>query len=242
MLERDARRDPTFGHLLGQVDDSDGWFGASSVAEIAPAVAPGTDVARRDAPEHRGRHARGDDSTALVAVPGSSSGPRHAAPDVPSHAAPEVPDLAAVMHFRARRPAPWYRRRAVLPVLSALAVTAVLGPVLLVMLREPTPAPEPVRPVPAPVTTAATSAPLAPPPPPPLPIPLPAQESQPPVDHQPPADPDRHTEPTRQRKPEIGVTRTPVTRKPISAVPPPPPTTGRNSGTPGDEPRHWGLW
>jgi hypothetical protein len=54
----------------------------------------------------------------------------------------------------------------------------------------------------------------------------------------------RQSAPEQSDKPEIGVTRTPVTRAPISATPPPPPKPDNNSATPGDAPgapkRGWG--
>ena len=46
--------------------------------------------------------------------------------------------------------------------------------------------------------------------------------------------PPRRSAPSQSDMPEIGVTRTPVTRAPFSATPPPPRTPDRNSSTPGD--------
>lgn len=190
--------------------------------------------------ERRGRHARTDDSVPPFALTRSLSGPRHAAP--------ALPDIAPALSFLPRRRPPWYRTRAVVPAISALAVLAVAVAATLLMLRDPEPVPQRPEPGPAPVTTAATASPL-PVSPEPLPPPAPpvvtvesASPAQPEPEPQPTYQAPRHPAPTPDRKPEIGVTRTPVTRKPISAVPPPPPTTGRNLATPGDDRGGWGLW
>jgi hypothetical protein len=225
MIERTARRNADFGNPPDHVDD--GWFGAAAIAPPASAPEPAPTIA----PERVGRHARAEGAAPAFDIAPASTGPRHAAPETP---------VAAGWLFQPRRPDPWYRTRAVIPAVAALAVAI---PVTVVAMRAPEPAPDRPVPVPVPVTTAATSSPLAPSaaPAPPLPDPDPAQEL-PTQTEQPTYHVPRDTEPTQRRKPEIGVTRTPVTRKPISAVPPAPPTTGRNSSTPGDEPGGWGFW
>jgi len=219
MIERTARRKADFGNPPDHVDD--GWFGAADTA-----------------PEHVGRHARAEGAAPTFDIAPATTGPRHAAPETP---------VDAGWLFQPRRPDPWYRTRAVIPAVAALAVAI---PVTLVAMRAPEPAPDRPEPVPVPVTTAATSSPLPPsaasppPPTPPSPAPPPPDPAQelPTQTEQPTYHVPRDTEPTQHRKPAIGVTRTPVTRKPISAVPPAPPTTGRNSSTPGDEPGGWGFW
>ena len=229
MIERTARRNADFGNPPDHVDD--GWFGAADIAPTASAPASGPEPVPTIAQERVGRHARAEGAAPTFDIAPASTGPRHAAPETP---------VAAGWLIQPRRPDPWYRTRAVIPAAAALAVAI---PVTLVTMRAPEPAPDRPQPVPVPVTTAATSSPLAPSaaPAPPPPDPDPAQEL-PTQTEQPTYHVPRHTEPTQRRKPEIGVTRTPVTRKPISAVPPAPPTTGRNSSTPGDEPGGWGFW
>ncbi|HET6733081.1 hypothetical protein [Mycobacterium sp.] len=149
--------------------------------------------------------------------------------------------------FTVSRPEPWYRNKNVKTGLIAVAVAAVAVPLVLLAVRSfaagdedattvPSQAPTSAQPAPtsaAPALSTARPAPPAPPPPPPPPPP-PADADPAPVitrEYQP-----RQSSPEQSDKPEIGVTRTPVTRAPISAKPPPPPPPGRNSSTPGDSP------
>jgi hypothetical protein len=95
----------------------------------------------------------------------------------------------------------------------------------------------------APSTSMLSPAPVPPGPPgPPPPPPPTAEEISPPVvsrDY----TPRRQNAPDDPGKPEIGVTRTPVTRTQMSAAPPPPRSTpDRNSATPGDSERHRGRF
>ncbi|MBI3224935.1 MAG: hypothetical protein HYZ39_07745 [Mycolicibacterium cosmeticum] len=183
-----------------------------------------------DGADGYGRHARTRGSAPAFGIVSSTSGPRHAAPEAAA---------AFQWSLQPRRPKPRHGRRAAIAALVALAVAV---PVAFLVMRDPAPIPDPRTPVPTPTT--ATSAPVAvstaPPAPPAVPDPVPAQEV--PALTVQPTYQARRPEPSRQRKPEIGVTRTPVTRTPISAVAPTPPTTGRNSSTPGDEPGGWGPW
>lgn len=116
-------------------------------------------------------------------------------------------------------PTPWYRtRRAVIALVAAgLAAAAIVVSAVLLLLRDttddapPAPTPEPLSTV-VPSPSLRVGVPAAPPPPPPPP---PAQEAP----RSPVYRPPQQQRPTK--KPEIGVTRTPVTRSPISVAPQP---------------------
>lgn len=179
-----------------------------------------------------GRHARPRGSAPSFDLARSVSGPRHAAPEV----AP-----AAEWSFQPRPPDPRIARRVVIPLLAVLAVAVPVG---FLVMRGPAPVPEQRTPAPVPVTatSAAHVAGNTEPAPPPVSVPVSAPPQQVPAVTVQPTYRPRRIEPSQQRKPEIGVTRTPVTRTQISAVAPAPPTTGRNSSTPGDEPGGWGPW
>ncbi|WP_160110925.1 hypothetical protein [Mycolicibacterium houstonense] len=117
---------------------------------------------------------------------------------------------------------PWYRTRRAMSALIAVAVAAcaiVVSGVLLLLGNSPAPdgsepttsAPSPSADSPAPSPSLRVGVPPAPPAPPPPP---PQETQQAPVY--------RPTQrPTATKKPEIGVTRTPVTRSPISVAPQP---------------------
>jgi len=116
-------------------------------------------------------------------------------------------------------PVPWYRTGQGLTALIATTVAAialVVSAVLLVFrgtgatVEETTP----VTP-PAPTTTIAPSATTSAPPPPPPPPPPPETSEAPP----PPAQVIVPRTPRATKEPEIGVTRTPVTRSPLSVAP-----------------------
>lgn len=118
-------------------------------------------------------------------------------------------------------PAPWYRRRQALTgwiAVGAAAAALVISAVLLIV-RSPgteedtiTPA-EPSTTTTAVTTERATSS-AAPPPPPP-------ETSAERIDPGPAETVRRSPPPRNTRPPEIGVTRTPVTRSPISVAPQP---------------------
>jgi outer membrane biosynthesis protein TonB len=131
-------------------------------------------------------------------------------------------------------PTPWYRSpqaRALL-IASGTALSAIVISVVLLMLRQ-TPAGD--RPGPAPTTApvatptaTASSEPPPPPPPPPEPEPEPEPEPPPPPPPPEPSTMDRApavngptVRPRPPREPEIGVTRTPATRAPMSVAPQP---------------------
>jgi hypothetical protein len=125
---------------------------------------------------------------------------------------------ANTWHFKPP-PTPWYRTRPTLFVLSAVtvAVVALVVSVVLLAFRGPssddeTPTADTSSTAPTTVaTTPETSAVLPPPPPPP------PETSAPPA--APPVYNAPRYEPRQTKEPEIGVTRTPVTRSPISVAP-----------------------
>jgi hypothetical protein len=144
--------------------------------------------------------------------------------------------------FRAP-PQPWYRTKQATIALIAAASAAVAVPVvILVWPNSPATAPSKSTSVAPQTSTSAQPAPSAqptptnappPPPPPPLPPPPPTEDpASAPADSQPywtrPASPP-------SEKPDVGVTRTPVTRAPISVAPQPrQQPTENNSANPGD--------
>ena len=117
---------------------------------------------------------------------------------------------------------PWYRSRQALTLLiaSGTALSAIVISVVLLAFRGPQAVDRPApalttTPVTTPLATAKSEEPPAPPPapPPPPPPPEPSTMERAPAVVQPPVRP----RPTKQ--PEIGVTRTPATRMPISVAP-----------------------
>jgi hypothetical protein len=150
---------------------------------------------------------------------------------------------------------PWYRSRRLTTTAIAVAVTSVVVTGVLFLLRGPgagveestsvsptnptSAGPAPTSPEPALSTDSAPPPALPPPPPPPPPV---AEQITPP--YVPRSNtPPRQSSPSHSDMPEIGVTRTPATRAPMSATPPPPRTPDRNSSTPGDAPKGgWGRW
>jgi hypothetical protein len=144
-------------------------------------------------------------------------------------------------------PRPWYRtKQTMIAVIAALAVAMVVW-VVLVALRSPAAPSEQPRttvtsPTPAPTSVQLSPSsipPVVPPvvPPPPPPPPPPSAEQAPVLTGSNPA-PRSAASPTE--KPQIGVTRTPISVAPLIT---PTPTPGTNSATPGDTPRRgWGSW
>ena len=135
-------------------------------------------------------------------------------------------------------PRPWYRTKQATIALIAAASAAVAVPVVL-LVSPSSPATDPststtVAPQAStsaqPTPSSAQPTPINAPPPPPPP-PLTEDTGSAPADSQPywtrPASP-----PTE--KPDIGVTRTPATRAPISVAPVPRQPSESNSSTPGD--------
>jgi hypothetical protein len=132
---------------------------------------------------------------------------------------------ANTWHFKAP-PTPWYRTRQALIALAAVAaaVVALVVSVVLLALGGPSDTDEAPATDTSPTPTTAASTPdttsaLPPPPPPPPPPPATSASSvaPPPVYNRP------RYEPRPTKPPEIGVTRTPVTRTQISVAPQPRP-------------------
>jgi hypothetical protein len=126
-------------------------------------------------------------------------------------------------------PTPWYRTKPAMTALiaAAAAMAAIVVSGVLLVLRAPgdthdaTTTVTPTAPTSAaPETRASTSAQPPPPPPPP-----PPETSASSVNTAPDVNPPR-VRPRESKEPEIGVTRTPATRSPISVAPQP--RTGRN--------------
>ncbi|BBZ20087.1 hypothetical protein [Mycolicibacterium gadium] len=119
-------------------------------------------------------------------------------------------------------PAPWYRGRHVLAlwIAAGTAAAALVVSAVLLIVRNPAPDVDTTTPTEAPSTTTAvsterTTSSEVPPPPPP-------ETSAEPIDPGPAQTVRPQNPPPRStRPPEIGVTRTPVTRSPISVAPQP---------------------
>ena len=199
MAEREASGE--FDYLIGDLADTDVSGGSD---------APSEPVAHEDADRTLPDEDRWDD-------PDDSfwSNERDADPDRSFD-----PFDARTWNFEPA-PTPWYRTKPALAALIAAiaaAVALVVSTVLLV-LRSPSTAVDetttsvtPTAPTTVASTPSATDA--APPPPPPPPSTADTAESIAPA----PAQTNRPN-PPRNRGPEIGVTRTPVTRSPISVAP-----------------------
>jgi hypothetical protein len=253
VTEREAP--PNWGFEYWQDDpyEDDGWFGREQVTE------PRTVDQVPDRPPSQPANNVPD---------GPYAAPREVAP-TPSPparrlASPTVNTWTVNGQLRASNnsgltfkapPRPWYRTKQATIVLIAAASTAVVVPVALFLLPS-SPATDPststsVAPQPStsaqPTTSSTQPTPInvpppLPPPPPPPPPPPTEDTGSAPADSQPywtrPASPP-------SEKPDVGVTRTPATRAPISVAPPPRQPTENNSGTPGDAPRkrfHCGGW
>lgn len=137
--------------------------------------------------------------------------------------------LVASLTFKTVRP-PWYRARPAVMTICAVAVVGALVALVLVMPRSPgaedspgvapttaPPTPGSVSPSPASPPTVQptlTSAPAPPPPPPPPP----AEDSAPTITRQYPAP--RPVAPSEHKKPELGVTRAPISVTPEPRTPP----------------------
>lgn len=123
-------------------------------------------------------------------------------------------------------PAPWHRSRQVLTLLiaSGAAVSALVVAVVLLVFRDSAASDEPTRapttaPVTTPLATAPSESPAPPPAPPPPPEPPPVPPPEPSTMDRAPENPRPAAPPRQTKQPEIGVTRTPITRMPISVAP-----------------------
>ena len=242
MTEREARPDGGFDYRLDDPYEDDGWFGREQVTDYI-SVDEIAEPARSEPVNRVREHYQAP--TAVDRAP---------APPARRLASPTVNTWTvngqlraldnSTLTFRPPR-APWYRTRRAMIALVAVAFAAVALPVLTLVLRDSpaagpeestslapqastTPQPTPSSAEPTPVNAPP---PLPPPPPPPPTAPTEDTGSTDtePVPWTRPAAP----EPTH--KPDIGVTRTPVTRAPISVAPPQPRQSPQgNSATPGD--------
>lgn len=134
-------------------------------------------------------------------------GPRHAA------------SAATTLTFKPA-PAPWWRTGRVAAVLAAVVALSIVVALIFWLLRgtDPesgtTPAPPPSPSSTTPTTTAPS--PSSEPPPPPPPPPAPEENPAPTRQYQPP----RQWSSTPRSKPEIGVTRSPISVAPRTRTPP----------------------
>jgi hypothetical protein len=182
--------------------------------------------------QDRLRSARGDVWPADVPATALAAGGQASAPIGTWN-----PDLIELRQFRVVQP--WYRTKAATAALTAavLATVAIVVSSVLLVSRSGGQAtsvtpeastaagPPPSSAQPAPSAPAASSSAPAPPPPPP-PLPSTTADSPPPVWRN--SDSGSPSRPSPTKKPEIG-----VTRAPMSVAPPPPPPTVNNSATPG---------
>jgi hypothetical protein len=252
VTEREAPPDWAFDYEQDDPWEDDGWFGREQVVEPMsvdedpdrPRSQPANDV--RDEPHEAPRDVY-----------------RAPAPPIRRLAPPTVNTWTVNGQLRASNystltfkppPRPWYRTKQATIALVAVASAAVAVPVVLLVLPSgPATRPEESTSVSPKASTSAqpatssaqpmpTNAPPPLPPPPPPPPPPPTEDTgSAPADTQPypwsrPAAP----EPTE--RPDIGVTRTPVTRAPISVAPHPRQPPENNSATPGDGRKRWGPW
>lgn len=170
----------------------------------------------------------------------AATGPVAVTDDAPTAAA----RISTTLTFRST-PRRWYRTRQAAIALAAATAVAAIAVVVLIFWRghsasveeSPTVAPSPANSAtPSAEPVPATGPPSALPPPPPPPSPA-ESETAPAVTGSNPYP--RYAPPDDADGPEIGVTRTPVTRAPISVAPSSRPTPGTNSATPGDGRKRW---
>jgi hypothetical protein len=228
----DARDDADYPDAWGDDRDIDGYEPADAITE------PIAVAALHD----RLRSARDDvwpaDVPATALAAGGPSGPIGA----------WNPGLIERQRFRVVQP--WYRTKTATAALTAAALAAVaivVSSVLLVsrsgeQATSVTPAasaaagPPPSSAQPATSAPGASSTAPAPPPPPPPPLPSATPDSPPSVWRNHDSGSSSRTSPTK--KPEIGVTRAPMSVAP--SLPPMPPVS--NSATPGEgHKHHWGF-
>jgi hypothetical protein len=121
--------------------------------------------------------------------------------------------------------APWYRspQPRTLLVVSVVALSAIVISVSLLVFRLPSASDEstPMESTTAVTTPLATATRESPPPPPPPPPTPPLPPPEPSAVNRAPAVVRPSVRPRQTKEPEIGVTRTPVTRQPISVAPQP---------------------
>ncbi len=203
MAEREASGE--FDYLLGDLTEAEESIG--------------DDVLPHRAPTQEADHLPGSDyHRAEPEAPGWADEPRNGVGADGSFDAFDE----STWHFDPSPP-PWYRTKQSAIALVATAVAAialVVSGVLLVFRGPSTSVDETTSVTPTAPTTVAqsesASSPESPPPPPPPPPP-PAETSAAPA--APPAETYQPRPPRSTKPPEIGVTRTPVTRLPLSVAP-----------------------
>jgi hypothetical protein len=245
--------------ILGDLDFDDGWFGREQADAAEPLAAPELDDPPDSYPRYPAEYDPDDpdpepapEETPEETPWSGILAPRNGRPGAPQATSWES-KLAnsGAWDFKVSTTGPWYRSKRVLITAGAVAAVALVSTGVIVFTRgsdagvdEPTPvspsSPTTVGPAPSspsPIPSAEVAPPPLPPPPPP---PSADQITVAPTrGYTPPP----RSAPSESGVPEIGVTRTPVTRMPFSATPPPPPAPDRNSSTPGDGPRGgWGRW
>jgi len=246
VTEREAPPNLGFDYLQDDPYEDDGWFGREQVTEQ-----PSVDEVPDRGYAQAANNVRQTTYDALHDADPAPSPPTRRLTSPTVNTWTVNGQLRAsnnnTLTFRAPPP-PWYRTKQARVTLIAVASAAVIVPIVLILWPDSlSTAPGPstsVAPQPSstaqPVPSSAPPTPVnVPPPPPPPPQPPPPEDtSSAPSVNQPywtrPAAP----EPTQ--KPDVGVTRTPVTRAPISVAPQPrqPPNNG---ATPGDNKR-WRPW
>lgn len=255
MTERRILGELDFDYGVGDPAEDDGWFGRAQVEAAEPVTAPEFDDAPTDYPRYPAQYDPEDpdpevieaEETPWAAMLAPRTG-RHRAAPVRSWEAKLV--NSGAWDFKVSVAVPWYRSKRVLTAGAAVAVLALALTGVLLLTRgagsedaAPVPPTNPTTAGPAPASRAPALSSAVEPPPPPLPPPPPPSAEQittPPTGGY---APPRRSAPSQSETPEIGVTRTPVTRVPFSATPPPPRAPDRNSATPGDAPRGgWGRW
>jgi hypothetical protein len=254
--------------ILGELDfdygvddpaDDDGWYGREQVDASTPAhetaeplATPELDDPPRGYPRYPGYYDEEDTEPEDTQWTGILA-PRNGRQGVPPTRSWESKlSNSGAWDFKVSTTDPWYRSKRVLTVTAAVAAVALVLTGVILFTRGSAAGVEESTPVSPTNPTTAGPAPSSPapalstaiaPPPPPLPPPPPPSADQittPPTRGY---TPPRRSAPSQSDMPEIGVTRTPVTRAPLSATPPPPRTPDRNSSTPGDGPKGgWGRW
>lgn len=240
--------------ILGDLDFDDGWFGREQTDAAESLAAPELD----DYPRYPAEYDPDDPDPEPTPAPQHEEtpwsgilGPRNGRPGAPQATSWES-KLAnsGAWDFKVSTTGPWYRSKRVLIAAAAVAVVALVLTGVIVFTGGSDSGVEEPAPVSPSSPTTVGPAPSSPSPvlstevaPPPLPPPLPPSADQITVAPTRGYTPPRRSAPSESNVPEIGVTRTPVTRVPFSATPPPPPAPDRNSSTPGDGPRGgWGRW
>jgi hypothetical protein len=249
VTEREARPNWGFDYRQDDPYEDDGWFGREQAyVSVDEATEP-----PHSNPVHDVREERYEAPPAVDRAPPPPT--RRVAPPTVNTWTVNGQLRASnnsTLTFRPPR-APWYRTKQATIALIAVAAAAVAVPLVLLVWPDvsSTSPGQPTSVAPQASTTAAQPSPstaqptpveaFPPLPPPPPPPPLPPAEDAGSADTQ-PYPQARPTAPEPTQKPDIGVTRTPVTRAPISVAPQPRQSPDNNSATPGDGRKRRRLW